>query len=128
MELELVNFEQAKALKGLGFPQSVLNDSLHNYPYYTDSDGFTYSLPPLELATKWIRDEKEIIIEPCCANINTYVIKVLIEQYDDYEEQYYMSNKIPELKYYNTYEEALSAGIDKAIGLLKRKYYEQKRT
>ena len=82
MELQLVSFEQAKALKDLGFPQ-LYEYTLDNkgnrklklaeylVPYAFDEQGNatvdrwntkTYSCIPLEFVAKWLRDEKNLWI------------------------------------------------------------------
>lgn len=134
MELELVTFEQAKALKEFGFPQSekhkiyTVNDSLVDcvdFSYIVEclKEGRTpdeiINAPSLELAAKWLREEKDIIIQPCSVDIDDYLLKLLVREYDSYDECYTLSNKMYELVHYNSWEEALSAGIDKAIKLLK---------
>lgn len=128
MELQLVNFEQAKALKELGFPQLV-NENIHcQYvngllDYCEDAcflefdDNVIYA-PTLELVAKWLRDEK---------NIN-----IMIDNFDGrmagFSEVSYMyiMSYIKPIKslhncytMYDTWEQALSAGIDKAIEILK---------
>ena len=65
MQLNLVSFEQATALKNLGFPAlsadwSYRNDGeLYNF---VDDDGYVTAAPTLELAAKWLREEKLIHI------------------------------------------------------------------
>lgn len=120
MQLNLVSFEQATALKNLGFPAlsadwSYRNDGeLYNF---VDDDGYVTAAPTLELAAKWFREEKEIIF---CPTIVMF-----------YDEVQYSINEIYNgtgrcigvcgHKLYNTYEQALSAGVDKAIEILKNK-------
>ena len=66
MQLNLVSFEQATALKNLGFPAlsadwSYRNDGeLYNF---VDDDGYVTAAPTLELAAKWLREEKQIMID-----------------------------------------------------------------
>lgn len=66
MQLNLVSFKQATALKNLGFPAlsadwSYRNDGeLYNF---VDDDGYVTAAPTLELAAKWLREEKQIMID-----------------------------------------------------------------
>lgn len=128
MELQLVTFEQAKALKELGFPQGY-DFSNWNNSYY-DEDGIEYadcslygdydfmtSAPTLELASKWVRENTGIFI-----NVGLCV---------DFQYQVYLQttldkdhNIISSASQHSSYEEALSAGIDKTIEILKEDNYE----
>lgn len=129
MELQLVTFEQAKVLKELGFPQgecwySYL-ENIDGEGFLMDKDSYTYSAPTLELVAKWLREKKEIWINSeyyplghgyCCL-YQRYVkepksSKVLKSNYTTIKDD-------PRFGVYPTYEEALSAGIDKAIEILK---------
>lgn len=130
MELEIVNFEQAKALKELGFPQEVHPWNLYDIHtgilhkdyddssplYLTEND--TCMAPSLELVAKWLRKEKDFHICPRYVVLNG-------------EKFYYSEVNEEELSYmecpgywypirYNTFEEALSAGINKAIEILTK--------
>lgn len=135
MELQFVTFEQAQALYELGFPQETEELYAVCDYCYDDSDYPTtfnngdlieghcgrfaakdvIAAPSLELAAKWLREEKEIIFCPT------------IVRFDD--EARYSINGIYKVagrcicvcwhNLYNTYEQALSAVIDKAIEILK---------
>lgn len=66
MELQLVNVEQAKALKELGFPTKwTYNKNVPNTFQLGDRiHGFAYHYcPALELVAKWLREEKNIHID-----------------------------------------------------------------
>lgn len=118
MELQLVNFVQAKALKKLNFP---IGDYLEEMvPVYTESGKFVYSdgldqedyfAPTLELVSKWLREEKNIHICPIYYSSKTYKT----EWYSCEVNQHQINND----EEYSTYEGALIAGIDKAIEILK---------
>lgn len=136
MELELVNFEQAKALKELGFNykcQGYYDLVGTLYPYesamHWNHNANTehkscYSAPTLELAAKWFRDERNLIItvfyddESDSANPDDeyesrgwyYLVEEPLYQYSKLA--YYSED------YFDTYEEALSAGINKVIKIL----------
>lgn len=118
MELEIVTFEQAKVLKELGFPQNVK----HNYTYASDGQFFNMLsqvavciAPTLELVAKWLREEKNIHIDN---NFSEHKGK---DVYDCFVHEigHYIYDDNDMVMYYSTYEEALSAGIDKAIEILK---------
>jgi len=134
------SFEQAKALKELGFP-TILNASyscydekgtlLHNCPLkrvegvlfnfktgeqtVLSSTEYLYA-PTLSLAQKWLREEKDLFIDIYLIrdtiHLYSYLIYKLIGS----------SSTIGEGQGtdYATYEDALSAGIDKCIELLKQ--------
>lgn len=125
MKLELVSFEQAKSLKELGFVQGndncqayyKLNDRIScvhfNYLTLLVRGGITpdeaYRAPELELAAKWLRDEKNIQLTVRFRGKKWY--------YDIMSGYEILSIGKDE----ETYEQALSAGIDKAIEILKSK-------
>lgn len=117
MELQLVNFTQAIALKELGFPQRTRDyDKWYNQnkvlDNYTNQDTYKCYAPTLELVAKWLRDEYNIFIE------------IMLDLGGGYNVKYC---KLPwtntlfdnEVGFFEDYEEALSAGIDKAIEMLK---------
>ena len=149
MKLKVVTFEQAKALKKLGLPQEDI-EAFHFYAkprcrmYGIDEKGRPfprknnpkelYTLgedavgksenafiaPSMEIVCKWLRDEKNYHIM-----IGTYDSRII----EGSEESYmYVLYHIKPIKclgsnktVYNSYEEALSAGIDKAIEILQNK-------
>ena len=131
MKLQLVSFEQAKALKDLGFPQ-LYEYTLDNkgnrklklaeylVPYAFDEQGNatvdrwntkTYSCIPLEFVAKWLRDEKNLWIEISKGGYEKSAHCFLGD---------YIYEDATHIKEFNSYEEALSAGIDKAIEILKK--------
>lgn len=118
MEYEnYVNFEQAKALKGLGFdwecnhwyhplePEKVIECQT-----YCNHNSFErpYSAPTLAQAQKWLREVKGIDVH---------------YHYGRKKWTYYWGRRWSQALYeeeYDTPVEALSAGIDKAIEFLKQ--------
>ena len=130
MNEDLVTYEQAAKLKELGFELEcpyhfthsyVRNKTLFfgpkelsNWNKDTFDDAERISAPTLAQAQKWFREKGIIII-------------VGFSRYSDSEQSYYYDLK----RIYNdrvtvgdtadTYEQALSAGIDKALELLKEK-------
>lgn len=134
MELQLVNFEQAKALKELGFPQDVFYESTY-IPIYDIDGEFEYSrwieekdcfAPTLELAAKWLREEKSILIEPRTKAFSTngffkcFVLNCSKDCTKCAEYQIYWTDFGGDNVCFPNWETALSAGIDKAIKLLKK--------
>lgn len=132
---DYVTFEQAKCLKELGF------DWKCNHYYHTQTkefspvDWFDYDssidaddlytsnspkgvisyrifAPTLAQTQKWLREIKNIIVLATCSI-----------DYEQGHEWYWFVDKdvhigFPE-QFYDTYEQALSAGIDKALEFLK---------
>lgn len=132
MELEFVTFEQAKALKELGFPQETEDkiNSKHNYyynietndnepfaPFIIDTKECNYiRAPKLELAAKWLREVKDFNMHVrYYSNSDGYVAFWIIG--DDYGSIHRKGDIC--FPYFDIYEQALSAGIDKAIEYLK---------
>lgn len=139
MELQLVSFEQAKGLKELGFPQEVhpwhLYD-VHTGILYKDYDDYsqvyltendTCMAPTLELAAKWLREEKNILIEPRTKSFSTngffkcFVLNCSKDCTKCAEYQIYWTDFGGDNVCFPNWETALSAGIDKAIKILKSK-------
>lgn len=119
LKLPLVTFEQAKALKELGFPQRAVssigwystNGQLNNSSINAPLDlleGECYA-STLEFVVKWLREEKEIYIDVLHQYLN-----------NDYSLWFGYDKNDEETTGFNTYEEALSEGIDKAIEILKK--------
>lgn len=145
MELQSVNFKQAIALKELGFPQDTHTSKVYlenTIPYdviakkcklhksqcsegslvkngycYTKYNINIYLCPTLELVVKWLREEKQIYLY-----VKRLFATSIIKNKNCY--CFYYSTKIyDEILYvheFDSYEQALSAGIDKAIKILKQ--------
>lgn len=125
MELQLTTFKQAKALKELGYPQSIISASKVfgirtqkqtsnlNYLAIYGDDGQYIPAPTLELAAKWLREEKNILIE---------ITRVFGKYAGRIMELHTSGERNPHIQFqdYSSYEEALSVGIDKAIEMLKK--------
>ena len=130
---DFVNFEQAKALKELGFDWKVFFQFNYRTKEIEPNEGNSYSeggpfdtydvledvtkygcipAPTLAQAQKWLREIKGKIIIPCVMHIEN------IMKYD-----FYIADEPIDLFDYSdgfdTYEQALSAGIDKALEFLK---------
>lgn len=133
---DFVSFEQAKTLKQLGF--DLLTNFVYtncNYDIYdrnvepinegelisTQSKyyvkGNCIYAPTLSQTQKWLRDVKEIHIE---------IRYVINPQYEPWIgkvitlKDYYQRYNVIETDTCDTYEEALSEGIDIALGLLEK--------
>lgn len=129
VELDLVSFIQAKDLKDLGFPQET-----YSWCYY-DIDGkctpylqkgghkeYCCDAPSLDLVTRWLREEKNIWVNVWADSEDNEHNKFNTVFYE--QVCYGKDNKITSNKgtfVHLTYEEALSAGIDKALEILKKK-------
>lgn len=134
---DYVNIEQYKALNELGFDRWSRETKAEKYDIkektlkFEDRIGYRkvlvyedssleelYFLPTLTQTAKWLREVKGIII---CIEPGFYRNKRPLMGYD-----YHLFNKddgwysyIESETVYDTYEQSLSAGIDKALELLK---------
>ena len=119
LKLNLVSFEQAKALKELGYPQraitsiawystnGTLNDSSINAPL--DLLENESCAPTLELVKSWLMS-KFIFINIIYSNKRFH-----LEILDDKSMTLYKNYN------FDLYEDALSVGINKSIEILKSK-------
>lgn len=109
MKEEFVTLETAKLLKEKGFPQRkyfINVSTLHNcYKYLSE--------PPQSVAQRWLRETKDLHIEICYSDKLFWHYEILS-----------VSNHVsvglanrPTI-HYNTYEEALEAGIQEALKLI----------
>ncbi|MCM1224838.1 MAG: hypothetical protein NC548_61350 [Lachnospiraceae bacterium] len=129
MQEEFVNYQQAVKLKECGFDwecnryyskEDAAEGTVWEYPnptYENFNDGSfgsnSVSAPTQALAQKWLRDIHKISIEPICNtvaqwNVNVCTIGVCGE---------ILWAKIG----LDSYESALSAGLDAALELIKQK-------
>ena len=119
LKLDLVNFEQANALKELGFPQKETYEADDNrfndvgYPCdrYNASLNEGYFRPTLELAAKWLRLEKKVNIDIVTVEDNEtarrmgirviYQINIFYSVYDErgqeFRRAYYIDTPLDEL-------------------------------
>lgn len=142
MNLDIVSYEQALALKKLNFPIPEFSGPLCYYSVNKNiewgeeiTNDQTYA-PTLELVAKWLRDEKDILIDICYThsenicitkieeqnnklvsnnitkNINKYMYKLIT---------YGCINNLKSIEY-DTYEAALSSAIDKAIDHMNSRF------
>lgn len=109
MTEELVTLETATMLKEKGFPQRkyfINVSTLHNCYKYL-------SVPPQSVVQRWLRETKDLHIEICYSDKLFWHYEILS-----------VSNHVsvglanrPTI-HYNTYEEALEAGIQEALKLI----------
>ena len=119
MKEEYVTYEQSQALKRLGFRDEVFGyyDEFGRLGVQAQTDynvnwDYFISAPTLSHAQKWLREVKGIHVEPHF-QYGT-IFKVVIQS-----ETKYLYKTLD--KGYDTYELALSAGIDAALELLTNK-------
>lgn len=117
IEEDYVSFETAKLLKEKGFNSGVCKNSPH---YYYNTDGefsdqswdTEYPAPTLQMAMKWLRDEKRYYIQimldswACVGRLGYYV--VIQKTNSDFEMM--LQDAVDEV-FYQTYEEACEAAI-----------------
>lgn len=137
MELQIVRFDQAKKLKDLGFPQRIydylyLDGELTSKEEYDEMDcGGPFSVelseseclsaPSLELVAKFFRQEKNLFILPDIydTHSDTFIVVIRKKFGGKFKESIFL-DEYDEVTFPD-YDLALSAGIDKAIEILKKK-------
>ena len=137
MELQIVRFDQAKKLKDLGFPQRIydylyLDGELTSKEEYDEMDcGGPFSVelseseclsaPSLELVAKFFRQEKNLFILPDIydTHSDTFIVVIRKKFGGEFKESIFL-DEYDEVTFPD-YDLALSAGIDKAIEILKKK-------
>ncbi|MCH5234747.1 MAG: hypothetical protein J1E16_05585 [Muribaculaceae bacterium] len=127
---DYVSFEQAKALKELGFDiptryyywimfPEELKEGIVVADHNTEDSENHFSAPSLYQAKKWFIDKFSLVVSslPCVTDPNVDVLKwrYYVDKYNPYIIQE------GSIKVYDYFEEALSAGIDRALQILKEK-------
>lgn len=74
--------------------------------------GYQYPSPTISQAQKWLRDEKQILVLIFPWS-NNYQVKIFV-MYSDIWQQHSISDNVV----FNNYEQALSAGIERALELI----------
>lgn len=134
MTEELVTFETAKLLKAVGFKEDVsifyglmCEEGSYEYELFEsykaqnyNAGVYSFSAPTLYIAQKWLREVKGICvwIEPVIGRkwkISFCDFNVPVEESDWIENEVNEGNGYP---VYDTYEEALEAGIQEALKLI----------
>ena len=125
MKDELISFETAKLAKEKGFNEycKYVHDTFDNIEEWDDGDekhknsyknaSVYYSAPTQSLLQKWLREVHGIYID---VKIDTIGIRN-----DKYAKRVYkLETEIPLFNYkYQKYEEALEAGLQEALKLIK---------
>jgi len=128
---DYVSFETAKLLKEKGFDESIsmvymsyghlrkLNryDSIRNSNYNDITKNyFEYTAPTLQMAMKWLREDKKILISIFCHIDKGYWF--CIQHFIDSPYKFATSESIHrkeeilgKIQYYDTYEQACEAAI-----------------
>lgn len=116
LHLQSVTPHQAKDLTEMGFPYGNCINAEN-----TEKTSGKFELnfaPTLELAAKWLREDKDfpMYCEFCGYNIDN------VQQWSCYVPKcsMYVPNVATGLDTFDSYEEALSAGIDKAIEIINK--------
>lgn len=122
-----ISLEVAKLLKEAGFDwgtltyypidDKVLNERAlvgSNVVFNHNRDDSAYSAPSLSVAQRWLREVKEIEVNTLCVYINN----VKKYSYSVFEGKY-NNERIEEG--FDTFEEALEAGIKKCLTLILEK-------
>lgn len=122
---QFVSFDTAKMLKEAGFDvpctsQYTEGKSIWNvgYPYNFNQDEFGYSRPTQALAARWLREVHHLNVYACFD----------YEKFDErkwfFTREHTMVNDDSavycSITNYNSYEEALEAGLQEAIKLIKK--------
>lgn len=127
---DYVTSEQAKILKELGFDWECNHwyhplepDKIIECQTYCNHNSFErpYSAPTLAQAQKWLREKYKLWLEPtiCISNVNRYSCDIYDLKTAD--EENYMDGPTTEIEdTFDNPEQALSAGIGKALELLKQ--------
>lgn len=145
MKLQLVSFEQAQALKELGFSQSNDNCQVYyqlngqvncvHFNYFVSlvryggipENANACRAPELELAAKWLREEKQFGIFPIRKPAynsgkwyDKYTFHLVLPHSFFEKDNNGICSSVDNNGEYDSYESALSAGIDLAIELINK--------
>ena len=123
-----VSLEVAKLLKEAGFDWNTnlvyVDDTLLTNPYTADWNNTipnTYtSAPTLDVTQKWLRENKNFdinILTDFDSVKRLYYVRYVVK--DGHYKTYYITNNRSYV-YFNTYEEALEAGIKKSLEMISK--------
>lgn len=146
MQLQLVNFEQSKALKDAGFDWATnhwyfyKDGSLHNGQIEKKHSvenwngkegviGVRFNAPTVALALKWLWEVKGVYVTPVVDNSDSAVIyavsihKNLSHGKDTYPQMHVQiirnsNDKNSHITYFDTHDLAESAGLDKGLKMI----------
>lgn len=119
MREELISFETAKLAKEKGFDElccysfETENNFYETVKLWRNSEDSTeYAVCTQSLLQKWLREEHNIHVEISFIYDDETFCLILFHK----KENIWFD---PEIGYYHTYEEALEAGLKKALELIK---------
>jgi hypothetical protein len=121
---DYVSFETAKLLKDKGFDEPCLmcytsDKKLEHYGHYNsykNSEVFAMTAPTLQMAMKWLREDKKILISIFCHIDKGYwfCIQLFINspyKFATSESIHRKEEILGKIQYYDTYEQACEAAI-----------------
>lgn len=125
IEEQFVSFDTAKLLKEAGFDVPCTSQYTEGmgvwdveYPYDFNKDDFGYSRPTQALAARWLREKHRIALDVAfiLPSVDGDVWQYFVGEMDDmiWEGEYETGRK------YGTYEQAMEAGLQEAIKLIKK--------
>ena len=125
IEEQYVSFDTAKLLKEAGFDVPCTSQYSEGmgvwgveYPYDFNKDDFGYSRPTQALAARWLRERHRIALDVAFIppSVDGDVWQYFVGEMDDmiWEGEYETGRK------YATYEQAMEAGLQEAIKLIKK--------
>ena len=125
-EEQFVSFETAKMLKEAGFDVPCTLQYTEgkfiwdvDYPYNFNQDEFGYSRPTQALAARWLREVHRISVDAAfmAPSTNIDVWQYFIGKMDD---MIWPGDFETSERTYATYEEAMEAGLQEAVKLIKK--------
>ena len=125
IEEQYVSFDTAKMLKEAGVDVPCTSQYTEGmgvwnveYPYDFNKDDFGYSRPTQALAARWLREKHRIALDVAFIppSVDGDVWQYFVGEMDDmiWEGEYETGTK------YATYEQAMEAGLQEAIKLIKK--------
>jgi hypothetical protein len=129
MEKEFAPYEQALALKELGFDEPCLAwygsedifEISGNYKNSTHTIGYCVSAPLYQQAFRWFREKYDLQCWPEVTGSNRYSCRY--DGNDDIGKRYvgYLRDNLNNILFYKTYKEAELACLIKLIEIVKNK-------
>ena len=128
MEDQLITFETAKLAKEKGFTLNIIGSHIFNY--YEDSGTLGHiswghlhlnnpAAVPQSILHRWIREQHKIEIDVTFSTITgTYKTTLWVKSDITNGDHYVPKKRIGHIQTYNTYEQALEIGLEKALKLI----------